>query len=173
MSSPAAPSPAPSPEALAALGREVVRFVPDVVAMLRGVLADPRVPQQAKVEAGAALAYLVSPLNRLTSRVPLVGKADDVAVVAFATRRLLMAAGEPVLREHWRGSPRGLDVLLGITTALMSPRGMLRRTALLGAMAGTARDVVGSGRPGARRWRGSRRGDVIDGEVLARRTGRR
>ena len=34
------------------LGREVARFVPDALAMLRGVLADPRVPHSAKVEAG-------------------------------------------------------------------------------------------------------------------------
>ncbi len=161
-----------SAEALTALGRELVRFVPDVMAMLRGILADPRVPQQAKVEAGAALAYLVSPANRLTSWIPIVGQADDVAVLAFALRRLMMAADEPVLREHWRGSQRGLDVLLGITTALISPRGMLRRTALLGTVAGAARDVFDSGRSKGRQWRGARRGEVIDGEVLARRHGR-
>jgi len=161
-----------SAEALTALGRELVRFVPDVVAMTRGILADPRVPQQAKVEAGAALAYLVSPANRLTSWIPIVGQADDVAVLAFAMRRLMMAADEPVLREHWRGSQRGLDVLLGVTTALISPRGMLRRTALLGTVAGAARDVFDSGWSKGRQWRGARRGEVIDGEVLSRRHGR-
>jgi uncharacterized membrane protein YkvA (DUF1232 family) len=140
-------------------GREVVRFVPDAVAMLRGVLTDPRVPQSAKVEAGAALAYLVSPVNRMTSWVPVVGKVDDVAVVAFALRRLLVGAGEPVLRDHWRGHPRGLEVLLGLTTALASPKGFLRRSALLRALLGAAGESVR--RPGA--------GRVIDGEVLKRR----
>jgi uncharacterized membrane protein YkvA (DUF1232 family) len=141
------------------LGREVVRFVPDAIAMLRGVLADPRVPQSAKVEAGAALAYLVSPVNKLTSWVPVVGKVDDVAVLAFALRRLLVGAGEPVLRDHWRGHPRGLEVLLGLTTALASPRGLLRRSAMLRAVMA----AVGEGavmRPGA--------GRVIDGEVVDR-----
>jgi uncharacterized membrane protein YkvA (DUF1232 family) len=140
-------------------GRELVRFVPDAVAMLRGVLTDPRVPQSAKVEAGAALAYLVSPVNRMTSWVPVVGKVDDVAVVAFALRRLLVGAGEPVLRDHWRGHPRGLEVLLGLTTALASPKGFLRRSALLRALLGAAGESVR--RPGA--------GRVIDGEVLKRR----
>jgi uncharacterized membrane protein YkvA (DUF1232 family) len=140
-------------------GRELVRFVPDAVAMLRGVLADPRVPQSAKVEAGAALAYLVSPVNRMTSWVPVVGKVDDVAVVAFALRRLLVGAGEPVLRDHWRGHPRGLEVLLGLTTALASPKGFLRRSALLRALLAAAGENVR--RPGA--------GRVIDGEVLKRR----
>jgi uncharacterized membrane protein YkvA (DUF1232 family) len=139
--------------------REVVRFVPDAAAMLRGVVADPRVPQSAKVEAGAALAYLVSPANRMTNWVPIVGKVDDVAVVAFAVRRLLVGAGEPVLRDHWRGHPKGLEVLLGLTTALASPKGFLRRSALLRALLAAAGEGVR--RPGA--------GRVVDGEVLGRR----
>src|SRR4051794_21625761 len=144
--------------------REVARFVPDTVAMLRRVLTDPRVPQSAKVEAGAALAYLVSPVNKLTSWVPVVGKVDDVAVVAFAVRRLLVGAGEPVLRDHWRGHPRGLEVLLGLTTALSSPKGLLRRSAILRAvLAAVGEGAVG--RPGA--------GQVIEGEVLDRRERRR
>lgn len=139
-------------------GREVVRFVPDALTMLRGVLADPRVPQSAKVEAGAALAYLVSPVNRMTNWVPVVGKVDDVAVLAFALRRLLVGAGEPVLRDHWHGHPRGLEVLLGLTTALASPKGFLRRSALVRALLGAVGESVR--RPGS--------GRVIDGEVLGR-----
>lgn len=142
--------------------REVARFIPDTAAMLRGVLADPRVPQSAKVEAGAALAYLVSPVNKLTSWVPVVGKVDDVAVVAFALRRLLIGAGEPVLRDHWRGHPRGLEVLLGLTTAFASPKGFLRRSALLKALLSAAGERAK--RPGA--------GRVVEGEVLKRRDSR-
>src|SRR3954447_20052051 len=142
--------------------REVARFVPDTAAMLRGVLADPRVPQSAKVEAGAALAYLVSPVNKLTSWVPVVGKVDDVAVIAFALRRLLVGAGEPVLREHWRGHPRGLEVLLGLTSAFASPKGFLRRSALMKALLNAAGE--GARRPGA--------GRVVEGEVLNRRESR-
>lgn len=144
---------------LSDVGREVLRFFPDAVTMLRGVLTDPRVPQAAKVEAGAALAYLVSPVNKLTSWVPVVGKVDDVAVLAFALRRLLVGAGEPVLRDHWKGHPRGLEVLLGLTAALSSPKGMLRRSAVL-------RAVLAALGEGARRPGGGR---IIDGEVLARR----
>ncbi|HSP38928.1 MAG TPA: YkvA family protein [Frankiaceae bacterium] len=140
-------------------GREALRFVPDAMAMLRGVLIDPRVPQSVKVEAGAALAYLVSPVNRMTSWVPVVGKVDDVAVIAFALRRLLVGAGEPVLRDHWRGHPRGLEILLGLTTAFASPKGFLRRSAMVRAVLAALGE--GGRKPGA--------GRVIDGEVLDRR----
>src|SRR3954454_22675935 len=151
-------SAAPLQGQLGDAAREVVRFLPDSIAMVRRVLADPRVPQSAKVGAGAALAYLVSPVNRLTSWMRVVGKVDDVAVLAFALRRLLVGAGEPVLRDHWRGHPRGLEILLGLTTALASPKGLLRRSALLRTVLSVA---GGAPRPG--------KGRVIDGEVLNRR----
>src|SRR3954454_17818743 len=155
-------SAAPLQGQLGDAAREGVRFLPDSIAMVRRVLADPRVPQSAKLEAGAALAYLVSPVNRLTSWMPVVGKVDDVAVLAFALRRLLVGAGEPVLREHWRGNPRGLEVLLGLTSAFASPKGFLRRSALMKALLNAAGEGVR--RPGA--------GRVVEGEVLNRRESR-
>jgi len=152
---------------------EAASGVGDVVAMLRGISADPRVPQAAKVEAGAALAYLVSGRGRIPSFIPMVGRIDSVAVAAFTLRRLLTAAGEPVLRSHWRGSPRGLEVLRSMTGALATPGGRLRRLALAGAAASAVRDQFSAARVQPRR-RGLRRtGRVIDGEVVARREDRR
>jgi uncharacterized membrane protein YkvA (DUF1232 family) len=140
------------------LGREVATFVPDVVAMLRGVLGDPRLPRSAKVQAGAALAYLVSPRNRLTNIVPVLGQLDDVAIVALAFRRLLLAAGEDLPREHWRGSDRAFGLLLSASTALASPRGTLRKIQLV-------RGFTEASSSRARRREESR---VVDGEVVGR-----
>ncbi len=121
-------------------------------------------PQAAKVEASAALAYLISGRGRIPSVIPVVGRIDALAVAAFALRRLLVAAGEPVLRSHWRGSERVLDGLLAMSAALAAPSGRLRRTALAGAAASLVRDRRGG--PPARRRPGF--GTVLDGEVLAR-----
>src|SRR5664280_1297183 len=120
--------------------------------MLRGITADPRVSQAAKVEASAALAYLASGRGRIPSFIPVVGRIDDLAVAAFALRRLLTAAGEPVLRSHWRGSGRGLETLLALTGALAAPGGRLRRLAVAGAAASIVRDqfTKASGPPGRR-----------------------
>jgi len=146
-------------------GREVATFLPDLVLMLRGVVADPRVPQQAKLEAGAALAYLVSPKNKLTNMVPLIGQLDDVAVVAFAFRRLVVGAGEPILREHWRGSDLAFHALIGASSALASPAGVLRRakvaTTIATAAFGRVPGVGGLGKFGGG-------GRVVDGEVIGR-----
>ncbi|CAO5172176.1 DUF1232 domain-containing protein [Frankia sp. AiPs1] len=164
-------------DALRAFGREVVTFLPDLIVMLRRVVADPRVPQSAKVEAAAALAYLASPKNRLTNMIPVVGQLDDVAIVAFAFRRLVVGAGEPILREHWRGGDRGFQVLIGASAALASPAGALRK-------AKVARSLVTAGiervRPGSTGRGGSGSGSggghdaagdpqrIVDGEVVGR-----
>jgi uncharacterized membrane protein YkvA (DUF1232 family) len=165
-------------EAVRDVGREFITFVPDLVVMLRHVAADPRVPQSAKVEAAAALAYLVSPKNRLTNMVPVVGQLDDVAVVAFAFRRLAVGAGEHVLREHWRGSDRAFGVLMSASSALASPRGLLRRAKLAHSLATSAFDKVGgrarSGAAGPDGPGAVAAGDgvpkrrVVDGEVVQR-----
>jgi uncharacterized membrane protein YkvA (DUF1232 family) len=147
---------------------ELVRLVPDLVVMLRGTLADPRVPSKAKVEAGAAVAYLLSPLDRIIDWVPVIGQLDDVAVVAFALRRLVVGAGEPVLREYWRGSDRMFRILMDATAALATPRGMARRLALVRGLIVTSRRSAGTAggasSPGTR----ASAPKVVDGEVLRR-----
>ncbi|MCM3886354.1 YkvA family protein [Frankia sp. R82] len=154
-------------DALRTFGREVVTFLPDLVIMLRRVVADPRVPHSAKVEAAAALAYLASPKNRLTNMIPVVGQLDDVAIVAFAFRRLVVGAGEPILREHWRGSERGFQVLIGASAALASPAGAVRKAKVARSLVVAGIDRV---RPGGSR-QGAAAGDqprIVDGEVVSR-----
>jgi uncharacterized membrane protein YkvA (DUF1232 family) len=150
---------------------DAARSAGDVVAMLGGITADPRVSQAAKVEASAALAYLASGRGRIPSFVPVVGRIDDLAVAAFALRRLLTAAGEPVLRSHWRGSSRSLETLLALTGALAVPGGRLRRLAVAGAAALLVRDQLTVKPPGASGRRPGF-GRVVEGEVLARREDR-
>lgn len=162
---------------------EAAHGVADVVAMLRGIATDPRVPQAAKVEASAALAYLAAGRGRIPSFIPGVGRLDDLAVAAFTLRRLLMAAGEPVLQTHWRGSPRGLEILLAMTGALAAPGGRLRRIAVAGAAVSAVRDQFGPSPAQAQEWSARRRrasarprsrpGRVINGEVVGRREERR
>lgn len=164
-------------DALRVFGREIAMFLPDLVVMLRRVVADPRVPQSAKVEAAAALAYLVTPKNRITNAIPVVGQLDDVAILAFAFRRLVVGAGEPILREHWRGGDRAFQVLIGASSALASPAGAVRKAKLARSLAIAGFEKV-EGRVRAGGWPGGRRVGaspsshrIVDGEVLDRGDG--
>jgi len=108
--------------ALRALGREAAAFLPDVGRLFRDVARDDRVPRRVKVEVGLAAGYLVMPFDVIPDFIPGIGQLDDVAIIAWAMRRLLLGAGESVLREHWQGSDRGLEVLLQLASAGFSPR---------------------------------------------------
>jgi len=114
------------PERWKALAREAARFVPDVVVLFRDVAQDPRVPRRVKYEVGAAAAYLLLPIDVIPDFIPGLGQLDDVAVIGWAMRRLLLGAGESVLREHWRGTSSGLEVLLQAAAAGFQPRKLWR-----------------------------------------------
>ena len=139
------------------LARETASLVPDVVLLFKDISADPRVPRSSKLKVAGALAYLVSPIDLVSDFIPGVGMLDDVAIVAFAARELLDSAGEDVVREHWRGTERGLELVMNLVEADLSPRSLLRRLV-------TDRLLGASGRSGARRER------IIEGELMRDRT---
>jgi uncharacterized membrane protein YkvA (DUF1232 family) len=89
------------------LAGDLVTTLPNLVKLLARLVRDPRVPRRSKMVVGAALAYVVSPLDLLPEFIPVVGFADDALLVAFALNHLVNVAGEEVVLEHWDG-PRDL-----------------------------------------------------------------
>lgn len=89
------------------LASDLVTTLPNIVKLLARLVKDPRVPRRSKMVVGAALAYVVSPLDLLPEFIPVVGFADDALLVAFALNHLVNVAGEEVVLEHWDG-PRDL-----------------------------------------------------------------
>lgn len=140
-----------------AIAREATAFLPDVARLFKDVARDPRVPRGTKLKVGVALAYLVSPLDLIADVIPGVGMLDDVAIVALAARELLAGAGADIVREHWRGSDQGLDVVFRLVATDLRPRRLLR-SVFVDVL--TGHGVGRSPRTGGR---------VIDGEVVDRR----
>jgi uncharacterized membrane protein YkvA (DUF1232 family) len=138
-------------ERMKAVAREVAQFIPDVARLFRDVAKDPRVPKRVKYEVGAAAVYLVLPFDVIPDFIPGFGQLDDVAIIGWAVRRLLLGAGENVLREHWHGNDRGLELLLQAASAGLSPRKLLAVLAMGAATMGRSDDS----------------GEVIEGEVLS------
>lgn len=115
---------APAPRSSAERVADLVGFVSDVATMFAGVLRDERVPRADKALAAAFLAAGLSPLDAI----PVLGEAQVLAMTALATRQIVKAAGEDVLREHWRGSERGFESLLFVVDTGLRPMRMFRRT---------------------------------------------
>ena len=107
----------------------------DLIKLLGRLVKDPRVPRRSKVVIGAALAYLVSPVDLIPEFVPVVGFADDILLVSYAVNHLITVAGEDVVLEHWDGPRDMLELVrsvLEVASDLVPPQ--LKR--LIGRLSG-------------------------------------
>ena len=87
---------------------KLARAIPDVLALFRGLLADPRIPFVSKVVVGLGFLYLVNPLDLIPEFVPVIGPFDDVIVGALVLRHLVKRAGRETVTSHWRSDPATL-----------------------------------------------------------------
>ena len=93
---------------------QLARAIPDLLALCRGLLRDPRVPPGSRVLVGAALVWVLSPIDLVPEFIPVLGPLDDVIVVALVLRHLVKRAGPDVVADHWRGDPKVLRTALRI-----------------------------------------------------------
>jgi uncharacterized membrane protein YkvA (DUF1232 family) len=94
--------------------RELVTLLPNLVALFKGVLRDPRVSRGSKLWIGLALAWFASPIDLIPEFIPIVGPLDDAIVAALVLRHVLRRAGHGVVESHWRGNPDTLRLLLRV-----------------------------------------------------------
>jgi uncharacterized membrane protein YkvA (DUF1232 family) len=93
---------------------ELVRVVPDVLRLVRDLLADPAVAVSVRISLVVLLAWLVSPVDLVPEFIPVLGPFDDVVVAVIVLRYARRRMGEDDLRRRWRGTPEGFDLLTGI-----------------------------------------------------------
>jgi uncharacterized membrane protein YkvA (DUF1232 family) len=96
--------------------KTLATLIPNLVSLFRGLVRDPRVPLGSKVLLWFAVVWIASPIDLLPEFLPVVGPLDDAVVAALVLRHLVRAAGEDVVREHWRGDPRTLDRILRVAS---------------------------------------------------------
>ncbi len=94
------------------VAREVARFIPDCIMLVRGLLRDPRVPRQHKRLLGVLIAYLALPFDLVPDFIPVVGHVDDALAIVLALRVVLRGSGSALLREHWRGPESSFALVL-------------------------------------------------------------
>jgi uncharacterized membrane protein YkvA (DUF1232 family) len=92
--------------------RALAGFIPDCLVLIRRLLADPRVSRRRKLVLVALVGYLALPFDLVPDFIPIVGQLDDVIIVALVLRSLIRADGGALLREHWPGPERSLELML-------------------------------------------------------------
>lgn len=99
----------------AKFAKEIIFIIPDIIALLIRMLKDTRVPIKTKVALAASLAYIVSPIDIIPDKIPLIGSIDDVAVILFALNRIATDVDITVVMENWQGNN---EVLLTLKSGL-------------------------------------------------------
>ena len=114
----------------------VIRQIPNYLRLLGGLLTDRRVAPVDKLLVGAAIAYIVMPLDFIPDFIPFLGEVDDVFLLVTALQRLIGNAGRKIVGQYWQGSMAELDPanLRRVLTAaaFFLPRRMRRRLRAIG-----------------------------------------
>lgn len=85
--------------------RELALFLPRFLALLKGLIGDPRVPRRSKMILTGTLLYLLSPLDIVPDFVPGLGQLDDIVIALLALHSILNRVDDEVVVEHWGGDP--------------------------------------------------------------------
>jgi len=94
-----------------AVAGPALRLVPDLVRLVRRLLADPGTPTSVRIALAGLLAYLLSPIDLIPDFVPAIGAADDLIIAAVVLRWAGRRVGLDDLRAKWSGDPAGFDLL--------------------------------------------------------------
>ena len=92
--------------------KDALRLLPDLLRLIRRLLADRSVAVGVRVRLALLLVYLASPIDLVPDFIPVIGYADDVVIVALVLRSVVSRAGTDAVRRHWPGTPEGLAVML-------------------------------------------------------------
>jgi uncharacterized membrane protein YkvA (DUF1232 family) len=92
--------------------KDALRLLPDLLRLLRRLLADRTLAPGLRIQLALLLAYLLSPIDLVPDFVPVIGYADDVIIVALVLRSVFARAGADTLQKHWPGTPEGLLLIL-------------------------------------------------------------
>ena len=93
------------------LAGPALRLIPDLLRLVRALLADSGTPRSVRFALAGLLAYLLSPLDLIPDFVPVIGSVDDLIVSAVVLRWVGRRVGLDDLRSMWTGDPAGFELL--------------------------------------------------------------
>ena len=91
--------------------REILAVVPDIVRLLRALIADPNVPVDVRLALVALVVWILSPIDLIPEFIPGLGPLDDVIVAVVAMRYVRRRVGINAIRARWPGSDDGFALL--------------------------------------------------------------
>ena len=90
-------------------------FIPRLLKLIGRLVVDAEVPTMEKVLLGAAVFYVVGPIDLIPDSIPIVGQLDDLYLLAICLLRLLNRSGPEKLLQYWEGPEDILSLLQEVT----------------------------------------------------------
>lgn len=87
------------------------RLLTQTIQLLGSLARDRTLPRGLRLRIAAAILYAGQPFNLIPDWIPVIGYADNVAVIGWTIRSVIRKAGPEAVAEHWRGTPESLLVL--------------------------------------------------------------
>ena len=97
--------------------RELLGVIPDLLRLIRDLLADRKTPLAVRLALTFLLAWIVNPIDLIPEFIPVIGPLDDVVVAVLVLRYVRRRIGLAELRERWRGTDAGFALLSGVLGA--------------------------------------------------------
>src|SRR5918912_815739 len=105
--------------------KNLLMFLPNMVALCGRLIVDPRVPATEKALFAGAIIYALMPLDLIPDLIPFAGQIEDVYLISLTLLRLISKTDARVVRENWRG---GGDIIqLVEAVAGLAPRFLPKR----------------------------------------------
>jgi uncharacterized membrane protein YkvA (DUF1232 family) len=93
---------------------QLIRIVPDVLRLVRQLLADGTVPFRVRIVLVGLLAWLLNPIDLIPEFVPVLGPLDDVVVAVLVLRYVRRKLGEQEFHRRWPGTAEGYALMAGV-----------------------------------------------------------
>jgi uncharacterized membrane protein YkvA (DUF1232 family) len=101
--------------------RTVIATIPDLLRLLRSLIADPTVPLDVRIVLVGLLAWIVSPIDLIPEFIPGLGPIDDIVVAVAALRFVRRRVGLSEMRARWKGSAEGFAVIARVVGGEVGP----------------------------------------------------
>ena len=92
--------------------RALATFIPDCIVLVGRLMGDSRVPRRHKLLLAGLLGYLALPFDLVPDFIPVAGQLDDALLDALVLRGFVRSGGDELIREHWPGPERSLQLVL-------------------------------------------------------------
>ncbi|EDS77505.1 conserved hypothetical protein [Clostridium botulinum C str. Eklund] len=83
---------------------EYMMLVPDITNLLYSLMKDEKVDKKTKMLIGAAITYILLPVDIISDSVPIIGKMDDIGIGLVLLDKIIDNVNEEVILKHWKGN---------------------------------------------------------------------